>query len=100
MSPEGPNFFFFFLGRAPPLCQGLDDRPPPPPPLSEGLDTPLCCYHRKSGFHNSKTGQRLSSRILESEKAIPQTTIILLNAQVFPHLRAVTVTYFCFRMAQ
>ena len=37
------------------------------------------------------TGLTLSSRILESEKAILQTTIILLTAQFLPHLRAVTV---------
>ena len=34
-----------FLETAPPLSQGLDDRPPPTPPppftLSEGLDPPL-----------------------------------------------------------
>ena len=46
-SPPPPNLRVWMT--APPLSQGLDDRPPPlsqglddrPPPLSEGLDPPL-----------------------------------------------------------
>ena len=53
-----------FFETAPPLSQGLGDRPPkPPPPFSEGLDQPLL-----SMFDCFKTPLRVPSKDQQWEK--------------------------------